>query len=47
MIKVRLQCSPVGTYAGPLDALKKTVGAEGLRALYKGAFLLSFVLPAM
>ncbi|GAA5980021.1 hypothetical protein JCM11641_008265 [Rhodosporidiobolus odoratus] len=37
VVKVRLQCSPQGTYAGPLDALKKTVGREGPRALYKGA----------
>ncbi|GAA5944752.1 hypothetical protein JCM10213_009209 [Rhodosporidiobolus nylandii] len=37
VVKVRLQCSPPGTYAGPLDALRKTVGREGPRALYKGA----------
>ncbi|GAA5858957.1 hypothetical protein JCM8547_007174 [Rhodosporidiobolus lusitaniae] len=37
MVKVRVQCSPPGLYSGPLDALRKTVGGEGLRALYKGA----------
>ena len=36
MIKVRLQCSPRGTYAGPWDCLKRTVQSEGPRALYKG-----------
>ncbi|GAA6041354.1 hypothetical protein JCM8097_007681 [Rhodosporidiobolus ruineniae] len=37
VVKVRLQCSPLGTYVGPLDALRKTVSAEGPLALYKGA----------
>ncbi|KAM0790900.1 hypothetical protein ACM66B_004738 [Microbotryomycetes sp. NB124-2] len=34
-IKTRLQCSR--EFQGPLDALKRTVQGEGLRALYKGA----------
>lgn len=37
MIKVRLQCTPRGTYAGPWDCLKRTVQSEGPRALYKGS----------
>ncbi|GAA5904900.1 hypothetical protein JCM6882_003236 [Rhodosporidiobolus microsporus] len=37
VIKVRLQCSVPGTYAGPMDALKQTVRREGALALYKGA----------
>ncbi|GAA6021690.1 hypothetical protein JCM10207_008541, partial [Rhodosporidiobolus poonsookiae] len=37
VVKVRLQCSPPGTYKGPLDALMKTVRGEGPLALYKGA----------
>lgn len=41
MIKVRLQCSPRGTYAGPWDCLKRTVQSEGPRALYKGPFVRS------
>ena len=36
-VKTRMQCSPVGTYSGPLECLMKTVKVEGLRALYKGA----------
>ncbi|SCV71659.1 BQ2448_3247 [Microbotryum intermedium] len=36
-IKVRMQCSELGTYKGPLDCLQRTVKYEGLRALYKGA----------
>ncbi|POY72121.1 hypothetical protein BMF94_4853 [Rhodotorula taiwanensis] len=38
VIKVRLQCSPRGAYAGPWDCLKRTVQSEGPRALYKGLF---------
>lgn len=38
VIKVRLQCSPRGTYAGPWDCLKRTVQSEGPRALYKGEY---------
>lgn len=34
---MRLQCSPPGTYAGPIDALKSCIRQEGLRAIYKGA----------
>ncbi|BGO91367.1 hypothetical protein NBRC10512_007107 [Rhodotorula toruloides] len=37
VIKVRLQCSPPGTYGGPWECLKTTIRAEGPRALYKGA----------
>jgi len=37
MIKTRMQCSPPGTFTGPLDCLKSVIGREGLRALYKGA----------
>ncbi|GAA5882129.1 hypothetical protein JCM3774_005450 [Rhodotorula dairenensis] len=37
VIKVRLQCTPRGTYAGPWDCLKRTIQSEGPRALYKGA----------
>lgn len=36
-IKTRVQCSPMGTYAGPLHCLKNVVSIEGPRALYKGA----------
>ncbi|KAG0150970.1 hypothetical protein CROQUDRAFT_668293 [Cronartium quercuum f. sp. fusiforme G11] len=36
-IKLRLQCTPPGHYAGPLDCLVQTVHKEGPRALYKGA----------
>jgi len=34
---VRMQCSPPGTYAGPVACLMQTIRAEGPRALYKGA----------
>ncbi|GAA5916375.1 hypothetical protein JCM8208_003415 [Rhodotorula glutinis] len=37
VVKVRMQCSPPGTYAGPLACLMQTIRAEGPRALYKGA----------
>ncbi|KAI5478901.1 mitochondrial carrier protein [Pseudohyphozyma bogoriensis] len=36
-IKLRMQCSPPGTYSGPLDCLRRTISQEGPRALYKGA----------
>ncbi|KAJ6621656.1 mitochondrial carrier domain-containing protein [Mycena sp. CBHHK59/15] len=36
-IKTRLQCSPAGTYAGAIDALRTTIRREGFTALYKGA----------
>ena len=36
-IKLRLQCSPPGTFKGPLDCLLRTIRTEGPRALYKGA----------
>lgn len=36
LIKVRLQTSPKGTYAGALDAVKKTVAHDGLKGLYRG-----------
>ncbi|PWN40617.1 mitochondrial carrier [Ceraceosorus guamensis] len=36
-IKVRLQCTPYGTYRGPLDCFLQLARKEGLRALYKGA----------
>lgn len=35
-IKIRMQVSPPGTYAGPLECLKRTIRHEGPRALYKG-----------
>ncbi|GAA6006636.1 uncharacterized protein JCM10292_006015 [Rhodotorula paludigena] len=37
IVKVRLQCSPPGTYSGPLDVLMRTLRQEGPRAMYKGA----------
>ncbi|GAA6057257.1 hypothetical protein JCM3770_003826 [Rhodotorula araucariae] len=37
VVKVRLQCSPPGTYDGPVECLMRTIRAEGPRALYKGA----------
>ncbi|TKY88197.1 hypothetical protein EX895_002907 [Sporisorium graminicola] len=36
-IKVRMQCSPVGTYAGPLDCFLQLARRESLLGLYKGA----------
>lgn len=36
LIKVRLQTAPRGTYSGAVDAVKKTVAADGLMGLYRG-----------
>lgn len=36
-IKLRMQCSPPGTYSGAMDCLRRTIAHEGPRALYKGA----------
>ncbi|MCO5586168.1 hypothetical protein L7F22_040107 [Adiantum nelumboides] len=36
-IKVRLQCSPVGTYKGPMDCIMQMARRESLLGLYKGA----------
>ena len=35
-IKVRLQCSPYGTYKGPMDCVVQLARRESLRAIYKG-----------
>jgi len=32
-----MQCTPIGTYKGPLECVTSIVRKEGLRALYKGA----------
>ena len=37
IIKTRLQCSPLGTYRGPLDCLGQIAKREGLLSLYKGS----------
>ena len=34
--KTRLQTSPRGFYSGPLDCVRKTLSAEGLRGFYAG-----------
>ncbi|KAK0519798.1 hypothetical protein OC842_007320 [Tilletia horrida] len=36
-VKVRMQCSPPGTYSGPLHALRSLVRNESVLSLYKGA----------
>ncbi len=36
-IKVRMQCSPLGTYTGPLDCFLQLARRESLLGLYKGA----------
>ncbi|PWY99038.1 mitochondrial carrier [Testicularia cyperi] len=36
-IKVRMQCSPLGTYKGPLDCFLQLARRESLLGLYKGA----------
>ncbi|KAJ7293502.1 mitochondrial carrier [Mycena rebaudengoi] len=36
-LKTRLQCSPVGTYVGVVDILRRLLREEGFFALYKGA----------
>ncbi|UZJ54295.1 hypothetical protein CBS101457_003615 [Exobasidium rhododendri] len=36
-IKVRLQCSPMDTYKGPLDCVMQLIRKESLLGLYKGA----------
>jgi solute carrier family 25 (mitochondrial carnitine/acylcarnitine transporter), member 20/29 len=36
LIKVRLQTAPKGTYTGGVDAVKRTVAADGLKGLYRG-----------
>lgn len=36
-IKVRMQCSPYGTYTGPLDCFLQLARRESLLGLYKGA----------
>lgn len=36
-IKVRMQCSPLGTYAGPLDCFLQLARRESILGLYKGA----------
>lgn len=36
-VKTRMQCTPIGTYSGPLECVTSIVRKEGLRALYKGA----------
>ncbi|CDW98505.1 hypothetical protein, partial [Sporisorium scitamineum] len=36
-IKVRMQCSPIGTYTGPLDCFLQLARRESLLGLYKGA----------
>lgn len=35
-LKIRMQCSALGTYKGPLDCFRQTVSKEGFRGLYKG-----------
>lgn len=35
-VKVRLQASPHGTYAGPWDCARSIVKYEGVRGLYRG-----------
>lgn len=36
-VKVRLQCSPLGTYRNPMDCVGQIARREGLLSLYKGA----------
>lgn len=36
-IKVRMQCSPLGTYKGPLDCFLQLARRESILGLYKGA----------
>lgn len=36
-IKVRMQCSPLGTYTGPLDCFLQLARRESVLGLYKGA----------
>lgn len=36
-IKVRMQCSPLGTYKGPLDCFLQLARKESVLGLYKGA----------
>ncbi|KAF9056526.1 mitochondrial carrier domain-containing protein [Panaeolus papilionaceus] len=36
VIKSRIQSAPTGTYSGMLDCVRKTIAADGVRALWKG-----------
>lgn len=36
VIKSRIQTAPAGTYSGILDCARKTIAADGVRALWKG-----------
>lgn len=37
LIKVRMQCSPLGMYRGPLDCVTQVVRKESILSLYKGS----------
>lgn len=36
LIKVRLQTAEKGAYAGAMEVVKKTLGRDGFRGLYRG-----------
>lgn len=36
VLKSRIQSAPTGTYSGFMDCARKTIAADGVRALWKG-----------
>ena len=36
VLKSRLQSAPTGTYSGIMDCARKTIAADGVKALWKG-----------